>query len=202
MLSFFLTAAGRRYGRANHPLLRLHSSWTIERLRQSGPGSESKKWVNVCGGGAGDAELQTVHDALKAKGFEPSIVEGPLVTSTTGYGMHAKATLMPLQSASIYAHTKEYLVGAAIGANQPGDLDPDFDHEVSEISALQWGTHSLRRLFDTVALEYAEENDIPKEKIQGMAGWREAERAKDMSTHYDENQLRKRIKAYMVTAKM
>ena len=110
-------------------------------------------------------------------------------------------SISPLLSASIYGNSKEYLIKSALMANAD-ELDPDFDYPISEIESMLWGTHSLRRLFDTVALEYAEDNGLDKDKVQAMAGWREAERAKDMSTHYDENQLRKRIKAYMVTAKM
>ena len=185
--------------------VRKHLGTTTRRMRErvaaSGPGSEGKKWVNVCFGRESDVELKKVCDLLSSRGFESRVVEGPFITSTAGYGKHSKATPMPLLSASIYGNTKEYLIKAALMANAE-ELDPDFDYPTSEIESMLWGTHSLRRLFDTVALEYAEDHGLDKEKVQAMAGWREAERAKDMSTHYDENQLRKRVKAYMVTANM
>ena len=57
----------------------------------------------------------------------------------------------------------------------------------------RWGSHSLRRMCDSVALEYCEANGIDTSKVEAAAGWREAERAQRMTTHYDEVQLRRRI---------
>ena len=43
-------------------------------------------------------------------------------------------------------------------------------------------------------LEVCEKHGIPFDRVDAAAGWKEAERARDMQTHYDENQLRLRMK--------
>ena len=139
---------------------------------------------------------------LRANGYQAHLIEAPLIVATTGSGHNSEATLMPLSSSSSFEATSRVLKRAAQLANAV-EPDPDLDLPIGdngEPRGAKWSSHSFRRMFDTLVRTYVLKHNIPRERLDAMAGWKEAERSRDMQTHYDAEQLWRRMEAAMMTA--
>ena len=137
---------------------------------------------------------------LAENGFEGGgrmhLAPSPFIRSTFG----RRFTLMPLESSSTYGSAKSYLIKSALAANaDPLDLDPDLNMTVEEIEKAPWGTHSFRRNADRRARAYCIKHGISLDRVDKMYGWKEAEHARDMQLHYDEDTLSKRWEEAQVT---
>ena len=146
------------------------------RILASGPGSESKKFVNVAAGPKGSQSLLSVIRSLADGGFEGEgrvhLVPSPFIRATFG----RRVSLMPLASGSTYDSVKKYLVKAALAANvDPADPDPDLGMDVAEIESAKWGTHSFRRSADRRARAWCIKNGISLDLVDKALGWKEAE---------------------------
>jgi hypothetical protein len=170
-----------------------------QRLKASGPGSMTKKFVNVAAGRADSAELSRVEAELAAAGFDglTSVVKGPLVCATRG----RKITLMPLSSGTSFPQAKKHLTEAFEAANSnPLDEDPGLDLPVSEArESARWSSHAFRRRADTRLRDYCVKYGVAREKVDAAMGWKEAERLKDMQTQYDTVELVARIRNSAIT---
>ena len=170
------------------------------RILASGPGSESKKFVNVAAGPKGVRSLLSLVHALAEGGFggdgRVHLVPSPFIRSTFG----KRVSLMPLASGSTYDSVKKYLVKSALAANlDPADPDPDLGMSTDEIESAKWGTHSFRRSADRRARAWCIRNGISLDRVDKAFGWKEAEHSRDMQLHYDEDTLERRWEEAQVT---
>jgi hypothetical protein len=157
------------------------SSAKYIKLRHSGESNE-KKYVNVAGGGGEDRDVREALAWARARGYQATLVPGPLLLATTG-GKRSTRTLMPLAVATTFAPTKGLLESAwsKAGADE-SDPDPDLDVKAGE--APKWTTHSLRRLADTTAQRYREVVGTSDAEIDIFFGWNERVLLKSMQLHY------------------
>ena len=170
------------------------------RILASGPGSESKKFVNVAAGPKGARSLLSLVHALAEGGFggegRVHLVPSPFIRSTFG----KRVSLMPLASGSTYDSVKKYLVKSALAANlDPADPDPDLGMSTDEIESAKWGTHSFRRSADRRARAWCIRHGISLDRVDKAFGWKEAEHSRDMQLHYDEDTLERRWEEAQVT---
>lgn len=171
-----------------------------QRFRIRGLNSQAKKHVHVAGGDSKET-LEGVRSYFEELGFDASIVEGPLLLSTTAGGRKRVPTLMPLSTSSTFAPTKKLLDIAYYRANaDPSNPDPDLDCEPG--TAPKWSTHSLRRLADTVARRYREESGTTEAEIDLYFGWNERMLKKAMQAHYASLSIRERMALARITGKM
>ena len=189
-----------------HPTVKQHIAFTMARVRQRlkalGKRSEIKKFVNVAGGRKGDALLDEAVVHLRSAGYVARLVPAPFITATkAGPGGRRLPTLMPLDSGTAGEYASSLLRKAAIQVAQSG-TDPDLNVPKEQVPFLKFTSHSLRRLTDGVVIEYCEKHGISKDRVDAKMGWKEAERKADMSHHYDENQLRRRISHCLSTSEM
>ena len=186
-----------------------HANETVayvrERLAAVGPGSETKKFVNIAAGGHGSVALKRLMGELQAAGFgQPGdgsyhLVPAPLLVATARGGR--SASLMPMGSQTIYGKIGGYLGKAAAAVAAAGD-DPDFHIPTAQLASALWGSHSLRRLSDGVVRDYCMQHGISLDRVDARMGWKEAERLRDMQTYYEEEHLRRRIRSMMLTSEM
>jgi hypothetical protein len=176
-----------------------NSSARYIRVRHAGA-NLAKKYVNIAGGGGADGDVREALAWAVARGFEASLVPGPLLLATTG-GRSSTVTLMPLSTSSAFAPTKELLQKAFDKANAvEGDPDPDLD--VRSGRDTKWSTHSLRRLADTTARRYREVTGTSEPEIDIFFGWNERVLLKAMQMHYASLSTRELMALAKVTGMM
>jgi hypothetical protein len=57
-------------------------------------------------------------------------------------------------------------------------------------------------LSDGVIRDYCLKHGIPSSRVDARMGWKEAERLRDMQEHYEEQNIRRRIRTMMLTEEM
>ena len=110
-------------------------------------------------------------------------------------------SLMPLASSSVHGKVGGYLKIAAQSAALHKN-DPDVSVPYETLKDQKWTTHSLRRMSDSAAVQYAEDHGIPDKKVDARLGWKEAERRADMKQHYDEASIARRLESYLLTSEI
>lgn len=191
------------------------AAYAKQRVAATGPGSMTKKYVNVALAGGGDRSLVYLKKELERIGFTGmcSIVDAPLIVATTPKG---GPSLMPLSSGSTFARTGKYLAEACRLANLDAtDLDPDLEISVSQIAssgsamavadtacAARWSNHSFRRMVDKHVRQYAEKHGTKPEIINQKLGWELKSMSRDMQLKYDSEDLRKRMESANITAEL
>jgi hypothetical protein len=181
--------------------VRAHAGTSARYIKQRYASTNlAKKYVNIAGGGGADADVRAARSWAQARGFEASLVPGPMLLATTG-GKHPVRTLMPLSTSSTFAPTKELLVKAAARAGEvAGDPDPDLD--VRDGRVAKWSTHALRRLADTTARRYREVSGSSEAEIDIFFGWNERVLLKAMQLHYASMSTRELMALAKVTGMM
>ena len=180
--------------------VKVTKNYMWQRFKMRGLQSQAKKHVHVASGDSVET-LKGVEGYFRCLGFDASIVEGPLLLSTTAGGRKRAPSLMPLSTSSTFGPTKALLEKAYIRANcDPGDLDPDLD--VPPGVAPKWSTHSLRRLADTTARRYREESGTSEKEIDLYFGWNERLLKKAMQVHYASLSILERMGLSRITGWM
>ena len=136
---------------------------------------------------------------LQGAGFAQftSVVPGPLLRATSG----ATLTHMPLVTGSTFVTIKDILERSMVIANQ---VSPDKDLDLQGQLAPSWANHSLRRLADTTARRYMNDEThggerVKKWEIDLLLGWNEAEMKKDTQLHYATMGVMERVKQARIT---
>ena len=162
--------------------------------------NNEKKYVNVAGGSSGDTRMEEIRHKLADAGFLVHRVPGPLLLTTQG-GNHARPELMPFTISSAHGPTSEILTSACgpmwgLGAQH----DPDLDVEPG--AHPKWSTHSLRRCAATMARKFMDSADVTEADIDLYMGWHEKVLLKNMQRHYEQMDLRRRIRQARITGYM
>ena len=152
----------------------------IKRRRNAKTRGEETKYVNVAGGERYGTIVVGAKEMLERAGLGRFVdtVPGPLIRSTHGKLL----THMPLAVESSYTH----VIGALKEAWKISEAMPEVDTELDleGLETPKWAHHSFRRTADRIARATKAETGATKEDIDEMFGWNQAERAKDMQTHY------------------
>ena len=75
--------------------------------------------------------------------------------------------------------------------------EPDLELDLEGFDEPKWGHHTFRRTADKVARATASLTGATKEDNDDFFGWKQAERAKDMQSHYD--LIRDRVQRARIT---
>lgn len=147
---------------------------------------EKYRYVNVAGGSWDASAKQYSSSLVQAKAYLSAqglgrfldVVPGPLFRATFG----ALLTHMPLTTSSSYAA----FIGALKKAWEISSsmAEPDEELDLDGLEKPKWGHQTFRRTADKIARATAAETGASKEDIDDMFGWRQAERAKEMQSHY------------------
>ena len=185
--------------RCGNASARLNAKTTLryakERIKASGPGSESKKFVNVAMGDEKGTQLGALAAVIEqGTGLMASVAEAPMFMATEG----RYQTLMPISSASLFDGVKHRLARAAQEARAAGD--PQLNMTQREIDDADWASHSFRRGADKQARIFSEKEGISIERVDMSFGWNQRAMAKDMQLRYDENDLDKRMAGADITS--
>ena len=172
------------------------------RLRWSAKGasSQEKKFYNLMGGVRSKPDLERARQILTLKGYDASIVPGPLLRSTTG-GARPRLTHMPLAVSTAFAPTKELLERAhARVMSDPADPDTHLDLRPGEEP--KWSTYSLRRLATSTARRHRENTGTTADEIDLYFGWKEKILKKAMQMHYAAMSIVERMRQARITGWM
>ena len=141
---------------------------------------EESKFVNMVGGRHDSSVIRSAKQYFEKEGFGTflDIVPGPLFRATHGDVL----SHMPLAVDSSYKHVIGALKEAWVISSKMKEDDLELDLE--GLDAPKWAHHTFRRTADKIARDTLEETGCNKADIDDMFGWKQAERAKDMQTHY------------------
>ena len=78
--------------------------------------------------------------------------------------------------------------------------DPDLDVEPG--AQPKWSTHSLRRCAATMARKFMDSAEVTEADIDLYMGWHEKVLLKNMQRHYEQMDLRRRIRQARITGYM
>ena len=92
------------------------------------------------------------------------------------------------------------MAAAKLANADPTDSDQDWSLPIEAIDQAKLGTHSLRRLADKRMRAFCIANNIPLSKVDAKLGWKQTEHRLSMQEHYDEEDLRSRMKDARATA--
>ena len=143
--------------------------------------SKDKRYINVFGSAADDADFAAVMLELHEAGLSSfvSSAEGPLLRSTDG----GTLSHMPLDPSSTYGTLHAIMDDAHELANPEGDSDPWLD--LQGLDSPLWGHHSFRRLADTVARATMAKSGASEQEIDLVFGWQEQMYSRKMQYHYE-----------------
>ena len=152
----------------------------LQQRRQAKTRGEEHKYVNIAGGEKDGKQLRDAEALLRAHGLAQfaDAVPGPLLRATHG----RRLSHMPLAVESSYTQ----VIGAlkrAWSISQSMD-EPDVDLDLEGLEKPKWAHHSFRRTADRIARATMAETGALKEDLDDMFGWKQAERAQDMQSHY------------------
>ena len=164
----------------------------LRRRKEAQTRGEEFKYVNVTGGACDSPRLTRALEFFRAAGYGAYLdkVPGPLFRSTHGKVL----THMPLAVGSSYTHVIGALKSAWKISSQMEEDDLELD--LAGLDEPKWGHHTFRRTADKMARATLDVTGAVKEDLDDMFGWKQAERAKDMQSHYagrKERSVRARI---------
>ena len=142
--------------------------------------SEESRFVNVVGGRHDSSVIHSARRFFETEGLGAylDVVPGPLFRATHGNVL----SHMPLSVDSSYKHVIGALKEAWVISSKMEEDDLELDLE--GLDAPKWAHHTFRRTADKIARDTLDATGCSKADIDDMFGWKQAERAKDMQTHY------------------